>query len=114
MEYYVKHFAPYFLAAGAVFCLHSATNLRAQEATASTHHLSSASAVKPARRYAPASVRALPDLECKLYPVDNPSAAVPVFTDDDGFARFHAVRPTAKEDVRQMTLSCQDAAGRKQ
>ncbi len=43
-----------------------------------------------------ASVQALPGLQCSLYPEGSaPSTGLTVFTDDDGYARFHAVRAAA-------------------
>jgi len=67
----------------------------------------------PKKSYDPASVRALPGLQCRLYPEGSkPSAGLAVFTDDDGYARFYAVRMTATDKVRRLTLDCQDADGR--
>src|ERR1700722_3391936 len=57
------------------------------------------------KNYTAASVSALPGLQCKLYPNGSaPSAGVKVFTDDDGYARFHAVRPAADDPVHQLTM----------
>jgi hypothetical protein len=65
------------------------------------------------KSFSPASVRALPGLECLLYlEGSKPSAGLRVFTDDDGYARFHAVRETAADQVQRLNLSCKDAAGR--
>ena len=51
------------------------------------------SKLAPKKSYTPASVRALPGLKCSLYPAGAaPSKGLTVFTDDDGYARFHAVR----------------------
>lgn len=64
------------------------------------------------KTYTPASVRALPGLQCKVYPAGAPSAnAVTVFTDDDGYARFHAVRAAAVDKVQRLTIDCADANG---
>ncbi len=66
----------------------------------------------PKRSYTPASVRALPQLECKLYPTGSAaSTGFAVFTDDDGYARFHAVRAAAGDTVKRLTLDCTDADG---
>ncbi len=65
------------------------------------------------KSYVPASVRALPELQCKLYPTgSDPSSGLPVFTDDDGYARFHAVRASAGDEVHMLTLDCTDSAGK--
>ncbi len=65
------------------------------------------------RSYIHASVRALPGLDCQLYPQGRASsAAVSVFTDEDGFARFDAVRATADAAVQRLTLDCVDREGR--
>ena len=65
------------------------------------------------RNFVAASVHALPGLHCQLYPAGaTPSSGVTVFTDDDGFARFHAVRAAAGDAVRQLILSCTDAEGK--
>ncbi len=65
------------------------------------------------RSFHPASVRALPGLECQLYPEGSvPSKGVTVFTDDDGYARFHAVRAAASDKIQRLALSCKDSGGR--
>jgi hypothetical protein len=61
--------------------------------------------------FSPASVRAAPDLRCTLHPPGSPSMGIPVFTDADGYARFHAVRPSAGSGAEALTLSCTDPAG---
>jgi hypothetical protein len=64
------------------------------------------------RSFHPASVRALPGLECQLYPEGSvPSKGVTVFTDDDGYARFHAVRAAASDKIQRLALSCKDSEG---
>jgi hypothetical protein len=63
------------------------------------------------KTFTPASTRALPGLKCNLYPDGNPSAAITVFTDDDGYARFHAVRAATNDAVQGLTLDCTDSAG---
>jgi hypothetical protein len=35
-----------------------------------------------------------------------------VFTSEDGYARFHAVRATADDAARRLTLDCTDSAGK--
>jgi len=65
------------------------------------------------RSYTPASVRALPGLQCRIYAEGSaPSTGLTVFTDDDGYARFHAVRVSAAERVQRLTLACSDSAGK--
>ena len=64
------------------------------------------------KSYEAASVLAFPGLHCKLYPTGNaPSSGVEVFTDNDGYARFYAVRAAAGDAVRQLTLDCTDSEG---
>ena len=68
-----------------------------------------------ATTYALASFHAMPDLQCRLYPSGTaPSKGITVFTDDDGYARFHAVRATTRNSVTQLTLDCKDAAEKPQ
>jgi hypothetical protein len=62
--------------------------------------------------FSPASVKAAPNLRCTLHAARNPSQAIPVFTDADGYARFHAVRPSTGHAAEPLTLSCTDPAGR--
>jgi hypothetical protein len=65
------------------------------------------------KRYVAASAHVLPGLQCKLYPMGNsPSEGVTVITDDDGYARFHAVRATVGDAVQRLTLDCVDSTGR--
>jgi hypothetical protein len=48
-----------------------------------------------------------------MYPEGSaPSAGLTVFTDDDGYARFHAVRVAAGEKVQRLTLDCKDSDGK--
>jgi hypothetical protein len=62
------------------------------------------------KSYEPASVLAFPGLHCKLYPTGSePSSGVEVFTDNDSYARFHAVRAAAGDAVQQLTLDCTDS-----
>jgi hypothetical protein len=63
--------------------------------------------------FSPASFSALPGLECKLYPAGGtPSKGLTVFTDDDGYARFHAVRATAGDPQQRLALDCTNSAGK--
>ena len=64
------------------------------------------------KAYTPASMYAGPELECNVYPTGLPSQGIPVFTDDDGYARFHAVRASSPGDPQQLTLSCKDSSGK--
>jgi hypothetical protein len=87
----------------------NAPGKQAIEAPMPQHAIPSA----PKRSYTPASVRALPGLQRLIYPEGSaPSAGLTVFTDDDGYARFHAVRATAGDKVQPLTLDCKDSAGR--
>src|SRR5262249_42262948 len=62
-------------------------------------------------RFLPASIKAAPDLECKLHAQGSePSSGLTVFTDGDGYARFYAVR--AKIGGSSQMLTCTDKAGR--
>jgi hypothetical protein len=72
------------------------------------------SPVRPQKTsYTPASVRALPGLKCSIYPArSEPSKGLTVFTDDDGYARFHAVRAVVGDAVQRLTLDCTDSDGK--
>jgi len=60
-----------------------------------------------------ASVKAAPDLRCTLQLKGEPTeAGIPVFTDGDGYARFHAVKLSTDSPHRLHTLSCTDERGR--
>src|SRR5215831_10988661 len=64
-------------------------------------------------KYMSASVKAAPRLKCKLHaPNSARDSGVTVFTDGDGYARFHAVRGGIGAAGRTLTLSCADDAGR--
>jgi len=66
----------------------------------------------PKRHFTPASLAAQPDLECKIYPAGGtPSQVITVFTNDDGYARFHAVRATASDSVKRLAADCTNSAG---
>ena len=96
------------LIAGSCLAILMAAAGQGQE-TAAAHSISSA----PKRSFNPASVRALPGLECQLYPEGSlPSKGVTVFTDDDGYARFHAVRTAASDKIQRLALDCKDSDGR--
>jgi hypothetical protein len=57
--------------------------------------------------------RCPPGLQCKLHiPGTEPTSDLPVRTDEDGYARFYAVRAQAGDGVRQLFLDCTDDAGR--
>jgi hypothetical protein len=67
----------------------------------------------PKKSYSPASFSAMPGLQCKLYPGGRAaSKGLTVFTDDDGYARFHAVRATASDAIQRLALDCTDSAGK--
>ena len=64
-----------------------------------------------AKRYVPASVKAAPDLQCKLHAQGStPASGLTVFTDGDGYARFHAIRASPASWPQMLT--CIDEAGR--
>src|ERR1700693_3138072 len=64
----------------------------------------------PKKSYEPASVRALPGLQCRLYAErSDPFKGLRVFTDDDGYAPFHAVPVSANAPVQRLTLDCKDS-----
>src|SRR5580700_6260327 len=99
-------------AAGACMALLMAAAAAGQDqqefdASALNHPIPSA----PKRSYAPASVQASPELQCLIYPEGGaPSAGLTVFTDDDGYARFHAVRAAQGDKIQRLTLDCKDSA----
>lgn len=67
---------------------------------------------EPAGRFEPVSVLASPGLECRVHPEGKPTAAsVRVFTDDDGYARFLALRQVSGSPVTRLALDCTDSAG---
>ncbi len=64
------------------------------------------------KSFTPASVFAAPELQCTVYPAGSDSSTgVPVFTNDDGYARFHALRAGEGDAVKELTLSCKDSVG---
>ncbi|MGD0363513.1 MAG: hypothetical protein ABSC93_21740 [Bryobacteraceae bacterium] len=100
------------IAAGAVMTLLIVATASAQnqpsDAAAPVHPIPTA----PKKSYTPASVHALPGLECRIYPTGSASSTgVTAFTDDDGYARFHAVRAAAGDKVQRLTLDCTDSDG---
>lgn len=64
-------------------------------------------------RFEAASVVVPRGSTCTLHPEGNsdPAQAVPVGVDEDGVARFQAVRPTVPNAVDRLDLNCTDAAG---
>jgi Tectonin domain len=87
---------------------HSSQFMEKVNATTPIHPIPSA----PKKSYTAASVYASPGLECKLYPTGSaPSTGLTVYTDDDGYARFHAVRAAAGDAVHQLNMDCTDSAG---
>src|SRR5262249_23552714 len=60
-------------------------------------------------RFLPASVKAAPNLKCKLHEVGRePGTGITVYADADGYARFHAVRG---RQGQMEQLTCTDDAG---
>jgi len=87
---------------------HSSQDMQQVNAAAPGHPTPSA----PKKFYTPASVYAAPGLQCKLYAAGSaPAAVLDVSTDDDGYARFHAVRAAGGDTVKQLNLDCTDSAG---
>jgi hypothetical protein len=71
------------------------------------------SAPEVRKDFAAASIHAQPGLQCKLYPVGSaPSAGLSISTDDDGYARFHALRATDGSPAQRVILDCKDANGK--
>jgi hypothetical protein len=107
----VKGLAVFMVAGALGLCLGPLWTLSASAAgpTAAT----SAGPSLQTRSFAAASIRALPGLQCTIHPAGSaPSAGVSVFTNDDGYARFYAVKMTAGDAVKQLTMDCTDAAGK--
>jgi Fungal fucose-specific lectin len=72
---------------------------------------SPSASVAAAKSFLPASVKAAPNLKCTLHaPGSAPASGLTVFTDADGYARFHAVR--AGSGGQSKMLTCSDEAGR--
>jgi hypothetical protein len=62
-------------------------------------------------RFLPASVKAAPNLKCKLHGIEQETGSgIMVFTDADGYARFHAVRG-GRGQTQQLKLTCTGEAG---
>lgn len=85
---------------GFVLCSHAGglmTQARAAETPAA------------AKTFEAAAVHAAPGLQCMLVaPGTEASKGIPVATDDDGYARFHAVKGAAEH----LSLDCKDASGK--
>src|SRR4051812_6595584 len=92
--------AKWFIIAGASgLCLSvlGASNVRAQGHPTGVNPPPAVSK----KSFASASIHALPGLQCSLYPsAGDQSKGLTVFTDDDGYARFHAVRAAAHDAAR--------------
>jgi hypothetical protein len=62
--------------------------------------------------YEAASVRAKPDLQCKLHTPGTPATqGIPVDTGGDGYARFYAVRAGHGAARATLVLNCRNASG---
>src|ERR1700686_3805668 len=91
------------LAAGICLAMLTASAQDKLKAPIPVHPVPSA----PKRSYTPASVKALPGLQCKLYTTgSDASTGIAVATNDDGYARFHAVRASAGDKVKELTMDC--------
>jgi hypothetical protein len=103
-----KIFTTRQLAAGICLAMLTASAQDRLKAPIPIHPIPSA----PKKSYTPASVLALPGLQCKVYPTgSDASTAISVSTNDDGYARFHAVRASASDPVKQLTMDCTDSDG---
>jgi hypothetical protein len=89
-------------------CLHS-SKAPAQSPTSTRQAISAAA---PKSSYTPASVHAAPGLTCDLSDkAGGSSAKIRVYSDDDGYVRFHAVHPPKATKATQLSLDCTDAEG---
>ena len=62
--------------------------------------------------FLPASIKAAPDLECRLHARGSAiTSGLPIFTDGDGYARFYALK--GNTIGRYQTLTCTDNDGRR-
>jgi hypothetical protein len=78
-----------------------------------TFSASNGQAQDTGKKYEPASVYAGRDLQCKLSaPGSAKSEQLTVFTDDDGYARFYAVRSNEDDKVKSLVLDCNDTTGK--
>ncbi len=65
-----------------------------------------------APKLTPAAIKAAPDLKCKLHLADGAASdGLTVYTDEDGYARFHALKTTAESTARRHMLTCSNEAG---
>ncbi|MFT3924524.1 MAG: hypothetical protein QM778_18440 [Myxococcales bacterium] len=73
-----------------------------------------AGALEEVRTFEAAAVDALPNSDCTLHPQGDPSPeqSVPVMVDEDGVARFDALRATEADDVLYLDLDCRDQTGK--
>jgi len=73
----------------------------------------SAPMARAQKSYEPASIHLQPGLQCKVYENGvEASKGIPLVTDDDGYARFHAVRAGSGDAVKSLKLDCTDSAGK--
>jgi len=63
------------------------------------------------KAYEAVAVHAAPGLQCAVLEPGS-SKGIPVFTNDDGYARFYAVKPTGAQSAKSLTLDCKDAEGK--
>jgi len=96
------------LCLGLVLCLALLVPACDKQIYAQASPYSEASRLAQEKRFLPASVKAAPNLKCKLHEAGRDAGTgITVYTDADGYARFHAVR----ENQGQMKLTCTDEAG---
>src|ERR1700761_523233 len=69
-------------------------------------------AASAGREYSPAAVPAKPGLKCLIDTGERGTGKpIVVYTNHDGYARFHAVRPSSDTDVKLLILECADEKG---
>src|SRR5260370_41630453 len=89
-----------------MYCL--VAHARAGAQSRNPHGTVAPSATKQ-RSMTPAAVKVRPGLFCKLYPKGGkPTEGLPIYTDDDGYARFYALRTQEASKNRYQILDCTD------
>jgi hypothetical protein len=97
---------PVLIATVLMYCLVAPARAGAQAQSPQANVAPSAS---KQRSMTPAAVKVRPGLFCKLYPQGGkPTEGLPIYTDDDGYARFHAMRMQEVSKNRYQILDCTD------
>lgn len=89
-----------------------ATSVVARSQVASDTRRTHPTPSAPTRVFTPASFLALPELRCKIYAPATTSASITVFSDHDGYVRFHAVKATSADAIQRLNMDCTDNAGK--